>query len=59
MAIRAKYKSKTAEFYNDIPARDLEDEDWDALTAEQKEQVRKGDLYEYIPQQRTSSEGSN
>ena len=35
-----------------IPARDLTDEDWDQLTPELRDVVRKDDLYEYIPQTR-------
>jgi hypothetical protein len=53
VAIRAKWKGgddPTAadyEYHSGIEARDLTDEDWDALTTEQRATVRASNLYDY------------
>jgi hypothetical protein len=53
MAVRAKFKgAKNAAgdlegYLNGIPARDLdEDEDWKDMTPENRERVRKSELYD-------------
>jgi hypothetical protein len=49
--IRAKYKGKdTGEglpHFHGIPARDLTDADFDTLSDDEKETVRKSDVYDY------------
>lgn len=53
MAIRAKYKGKHDEkgmpsgFIDGVPSRDLDDDEYDALTTEQKAMVRASSVYEY------------
>ena len=51
--IRARYKGKDTgdglPHFGGIPARDLHDSDFDTLDNEQKELVRKSDLYTYVP----------
>lgn len=51
--IRAKYTGKdTGEgmpWYHGVPARDLTDADFDVLDDEQKDLVRHGTLYNYVP----------
>lgn len=59
MAIRAKWKGnpdEPTEFHYGIPARDLEDEDYDALDNEQRQTVRSSKLYDYRPE-RTADKG--
>jgi hypothetical protein len=72
VTIRARYKGATevvhpgdeqtprwerpVESLPGIPARDLTDDDWDQLTPELRDVVRKDDLYEYIPQSRGQTE---
>lgn len=50
--VRAKYKGKdTGEglpHFHGIPARDLTDADFDVLSDEDKETVRKSDVYDYL-----------
>lgn len=51
MAIRAKWDGKKPdeigfEFLNSIPARDLTDEEYEALDTEQKRLVRSSPLYD-------------
>ena len=45
------------EFYEGVPARDLTDEDYAALTDEQCRQVDTGRLYERAPEKRAPKEG--
>lgn len=45
MARAASYKGDGSEFLNDIPARDLSDEDWALLSDEQKRLVDASPLY--------------
>lgn len=53
MATRAKWKGLTDpdaigyEHHGGIPARDLDDDEYRALTADQRETVRKSPLYDY------------
>lgn len=51
--IRAKYKGKDDgegfPFFHGIPARDLTDSDFDALSEEDKQVVRSSALYDYVP----------
>lgn len=58
MPIKAKYKGKEGEFFNDIPARDLDDEEYEALTTEQKKLVRESEIYEVIPVREVKKENS-
>lgn len=46
MAIRARYKGNGSEFHAGIPARNLEEEDYQALDAEQRRVVRESPLYD-------------
>lgn len=51
MAIRARFKGKAdadglpLEYLNGVPARDLQDDEYDALDTDQKRQVRSSGLY--------------
>ncbi len=45
MATKARYKGK-GEYFGGIPARNLTDEEYDALTTEQKKTVRESDIYD-------------
>lgn len=60
--VRVKYKGKdTGEglpFFAGIPARDLTDEDFDALDADQKEVVKHSAVYDYVPYTEKAREGS-
>lgn len=51
--VRAKYKGKDTgdgmPWYHGVPSRDLTDADFDTLDEDQKELVRRGDLYDYVP----------
>lgn len=59
--VRAKYKGRdTGEgmpYFHGVPARDLTDDDFDSLTPDNKELVRKSDLYDYTPYTEKSREG--
>lgn len=45
--IRAKRTStRPDEFLNGVPNRDLTEDDWDQLDAEQRDLIRKSDIYE-------------
>ena len=44
------------EYYNSIPARDLTDEDYAALSDEQRRLVDSGKLYERVPDRRAPRE---
>jgi hypothetical protein len=46
MAIRARYKGNGSEFHAGIPARNLEEEDYQALDVEQRKVVRESPLYD-------------
>lgn len=46
MAIRARYKGDGNEHHSDIPARDLTEEEYQALSVEQRALVRSSPLYE-------------
>lgn len=59
MATKAKFKGDGSEFLNHIPAQDISEEEWELLSAEQKELVRKSPLYEYVPEKRASREGGD
>lgn len=49
MPIRAKFKpTSEGEFHPGIPARDLEDDEYRALDADQRRIVRSSALYEYV-----------
>lgn len=48
MTVKAKYKGKEGQFLNDIPAKDLDEEEYAALSTEQKKEVRESDLYEVV-----------
>lgn len=51
MAIRAKFKpTPDGQYHTGIPARDLEQEDYDALDNDQRALVRKSPLYDYRPE---------
>lgn len=45
MAIRAKYKGD-GEFYHGIPARDLDEDEWQVLDNEQRQLLRSSALYD-------------
>jgi hypothetical protein len=51
VAIRARFKGKAdadglpLEYLNGVPARDLHDDEYDALDTDQKRQVRSSGLY--------------
>lgn len=55
MAIRARYKGTHADngeptqYLDGIPARNLSDEEYDALPTEDKARVRGSDLYDVAP----------
>lgn len=44
--MQAKYVGKHGEYFADIPMRDLTEEDWAALDADQRKLVRSSSLYE-------------
>lgn len=46
MAIKARYLGKDGGFIVGVPARHLDDEEYDALTTEQKHEVRRTGLYD-------------
>lgn len=48
MAARAKYLGDGTSFFNSIPARDLEPDEFEALTDEQQETVRNSELYRVL-----------
>ena len=51
MAIRARFKpTPEGEFHPGIPARDLDDDDYQALDTEARALVRKSPLYDYRPE---------
>ncbi len=47
MAIRAAYKGDGGEYLAGIPARNLDEDDYQALDAEQRKAVRESSLYGY------------
>lgn len=48
MALRARFKpTPEGEFHPGIPARDLDQDDYDALDSEQRAVVRTSPLYDY------------
>lgn len=49
MAIKARYKGDGSEFLNGIPARNLDEDEYAALDADQKRDVRQSGLYEVRP----------
>lgn len=44
--MQAKYVGKHGEYHVDIPMRDLTEEDWSALDADQRKLVRASAIYE-------------
>lgn len=57
MAIRAKFKpTPEGEFHPGIPSRDLTDEDYDALSTNERKTVRESRLYDYRPERDTAAE---
>ena len=46
MAIRAKYKGNGAEFHEGIPARDIDDDEYQAMDADQRKMLRDSALYD-------------
>lgn len=57
MAVRAKFKpTPEGEFHPGIPARDLDEDDYQALDNEQRALVRKSPLYDYRPERDTPAE---
>lgn len=44
--MQAKYVGKNGEHFAGIPMRDLTEEDWSALDADQRKLVRQSSLYE-------------
>lgn len=55
MAIRAHWKGNptdATEHHYGIPARNLTDEDWAALSTEERDTVRDSKLYRYVAQTR-------
>jgi hypothetical protein len=46
MAIRARYKGDGSEFHAGIPARSLDEEEYQALDTEQRKLVRESPLYD-------------
>lgn len=46
MARRATFKGDGREFLDGIPARHLEEDDWQGLSAEQRKTVRESSLYD-------------
>lgn len=65
MAIRARFKGPTDEaglpvsYLEGIPARNLSDEEYDALSPEQKQVVRSSELYDVGPSPATRKGGSD
>lgn len=59
MAVRARWKGgdEPTEFHYGIPARDLTDEDYDALDNEQRATVRNSPRYDYTPERRGADKG--
>lgn len=56
VAIRARFKpTPEGEFHVGIPARDLDDDDLDALDNDQRALVRKSPLYDYRPERDTTA----
>lgn len=53
--IKARYTGN-GEFYEGIPARDLTDVEYAALTDEQRRLVDSGKLYERVPEKRAPKE---
>ncbi len=53
--IKAKYIG-AGEFYEGVPARDLSNEEYAALTDEQRRLVNSGKLYERVPEKRAPKE---
>lgn len=48
MVKKAIYKGDGGQFLNGVPARDLQDDEYDALSTEQKHDVRYGGLYRMV-----------
>lgn len=46
MAIRAKYKGADGEYLEGIPGSDLDEDQYQALSAEQRKMVRESDIYD-------------
>jgi hypothetical protein len=44
--MQAKYVGKQGEYLADIPMRDLTEEDWSSLDADQRKLVRSSSIYE-------------
>jgi hypothetical protein len=57
MAIKARFKGDPENnFFNDVPARDLSEEEYDALDTELKHKVRHSDLYDVVPERRATKD---
>lgn len=55
MALRAKFQpTPEGEFHPGIPARDLDDDDYQALDNDQRALVRNSPLYDYRPERSAS-----
>jgi hypothetical protein len=46
MAIRARYKGKHGEYHHGIPGRDIDEDEYQALDADQRKLVRESGLYD-------------
>ena len=49
MTIKARYTGNGEEYYSGIPARDLTDQEYAALTGEQRARVNSRRIYEVVP----------
>jgi hypothetical protein len=54
VAIKARYKGDGTAYLNGVPARNLSDEEYDALETEQKAAVRKSGLYDVASETRAT-----
>jgi hypothetical protein len=58
MATRAKYKGNGGEFLEGIPARDLDEDEYQALDADRRKMVRESKLYDTKTDAQMSGAGS-
>jgi hypothetical protein len=49
MAIKARYKGDGTEFHHGIPARNLTEEEFEALDVEERKMLRQSPLYDVVP----------
>lgn len=62
MTIRAHWRGNPAdetEHHYGIPARSLDEDDWEQLDTEQRETVRKSPLYRYVTRSRRATDSGD